>query len=131
MLEVVLPRQLQTAGADVVASDASRYSGVWNAARYGHKESLAALLEVKSAVAMCDGIGRSAKNMASRNGHAECLELLLAAGGDLQRAERPRPCMLRCSTLLSFQFVILVFLCILMQISLHTHAKPKQNTIKH
>jgi uncharacterized integral membrane protein len=44
MLEVVLPRRLQTAGADVAASDVSGYSGVWNAARYGHKESLAALV---------------------------------------------------------------------------------------
>jgi ankyrin repeat protein len=75
------------AGADVAAVDASGYSGVWNAARYGHKESLAALLEVKGDVAKCDGIGRSAMFMASRNGHAECLKLLLDAGGDVNNCK--------------------------------------------
>ena len=73
------------AGADVAAVNASGYSGVWNAARYGHKESLAALLDVKGDVAKCDVIGRSAMFMASRNCHAECLKLLLAAGGDVNK----------------------------------------------
>jgi hypothetical protein len=78
-------RAAHAAGAHVAAVDASGYSGVWNAARYGNKESLAALLEVKVDVATCDNTGRSAVYMASRNGNAECLRLLLAAGGDVNK----------------------------------------------
>ena len=80
------------AGADVGSSDASGYTCVWNAARYGHKESITALLEVKGDVNKCDNIGRSSTFMASRNGHAECLKLLLAAGGDVGGIDtRPPP----------------------------------------
>jgi ankyrin repeat protein len=78
-------RAAHAAGAHVAAVDASGHSGVWNAARYGHKESLVALLEVKGDVATCDNTGRSAIFMASRNGNADCLQLLLAAGGDVNK----------------------------------------------
>jgi ankyrin repeat protein len=73
------------AGADINAADASGYSGVWNAARYGHKETIAALLQVKGDVTTCDNTGRSCIFIASRNGHTECLQLLLGAGGDVNK----------------------------------------------
>ncbi len=73
------------AGADVGASDASGHTCVWNAARYGHQESIAALLEVKGDVNKCDNDGRSSLYMAARNGFADCVKLLLAAGGDVNK----------------------------------------------
>jgi ankyrin repeat protein len=76
------------AGADVAAVDTSGYSGLWNAARYGHKESLAALLEVKGDVDKCSYDGRSPIYIVARNGHADCLKLLLDSGGDVNKFEK-------------------------------------------
>jgi hypothetical protein len=71
------------AGADVTASDDSSSCCVWNAARYGHKESIAALLEVKGDVNKCNYAGESPLFAAAENGHADCVSLLLSAGAHL------------------------------------------------
>ncbi len=76
------------AGADVGTSDASGYSCVWNAARYGYKESVTALLEVKGDVNKCDNEGVSPISAAAYNGHADCLKLLLDAGGDFKKCDK-------------------------------------------
>jgi hypothetical protein len=73
------------AGANVAAVDPSGYSCVWNAARYGHNESLVALLDVKGDVTICDNDGASPIFVAAENAHAYCLERLLAARGDVNK----------------------------------------------
>jgi ankyrin repeat protein len=76
---------LAAAGADVGASDRDGRNCIWNAAQYGEKESIVALLEVKGDVSKCSNDGRSTIYVAARNGHADCLQLLLAAGGDVNK----------------------------------------------
>jgi ankyrin repeat protein len=80
-------RAAAAAGADVGASDGSGHTCVWNAARYGHKESITALLEVKGDVNKCDNHGASPIHAAAQNGHAGCLQYLLAAGGDVNKCD--------------------------------------------
>jgi hypothetical protein len=70
------------AGADVGSSDDSRCCCLWNAARYGHQESIVALLEVKADVNKCNYAGESPIFAAAEHGHADCISLLLSAGGD-------------------------------------------------
>jgi hypothetical protein len=70
------------AGADADATDEVGRNGICNAARYGHLESITALVEVRADVNKCDKYGRSALYMASRNGMVDCLRTLIAAGAD-------------------------------------------------
>jgi hypothetical protein len=73
------------AGADVGASIESSCCCVWHAARYGHRETIVALLEVKSDVNKCNHAGESPIFAAAENGHADCISLLLSACGDLSK----------------------------------------------
>jgi ankyrin repeat protein len=77
---------LAAAVADINATDRDGRNCIWNAAQFGEKESMAALLEVKGDVSKCSNDGRSPIYVAARNGHAECLKLLLAAGGDVNKS---------------------------------------------
>ena len=70
------------AGADADATDEVGRNGICNAARYGHLESITALVEVRADVNKCDKYGRSAIYMSSRNGMVDCLRTLIAAGAD-------------------------------------------------
>jgi hypothetical protein len=78
---------LAAAGADVGATDRDGRNSIWNAAQFGEKDSIAALLEVKGDVNKCSNDGRSPIFVAARNGQADCIKLLLAAGGDVNKCD--------------------------------------------
>jgi ankyrin repeat protein len=71
------------AGADVQDVDSEERSGVWLAASYGHLSSMKALLSAGCSVHSCwRRYNVLPVYIASCNGHAACLKLLLDAGGD-------------------------------------------------
>jgi hypothetical protein len=70
------------AGADVNATDSDGLNGVGNASQYGNASSLAALLS-----AGCDLKKNNCIFLAAYDGHTECLKLLLAAGGDVNKCD--------------------------------------------
>ncbi len=72
------------AGADVDAVDGSGHTCVWNAACYGHNESIAALLEVKGDLHKCNNRGQSPLHISAQNGHLEICRLLLQCNADLE-----------------------------------------------
>jgi len=71
---------LAAAGADIGATDRDGRNSLWNAAQFGEKDSIAALLEVKGDVSQCSDDGRSSIYVAARNGHAECLRAVAGCG---------------------------------------------------
>jgi ankyrin repeat protein len=78
------------AGADIGAIDINGCNGVWNAARYGHADSISMLVAVSGDVNMCSNDGmarRSPMFIAARNGHADCLKLLISAGGEVNKCD--------------------------------------------
>jgi hypothetical protein len=73
------------AGADVGATDGSGRNCVWNAARYAHLESMAALILARADVNKCANDGRSPIFIAARNGHSQAITQLVSAKGDVNR----------------------------------------------
>ncbi len=74
------------AGADVHAADSEDRNGVWLAASYGHSDSLNVLLAAGCSANMCwKRYNVSPVYIASCNGQATCLKLLLEAGADFNK----------------------------------------------
>jgi hypothetical protein len=73
------------AGAEAGATDSG--GGVWNAARYGHVDSMAALLAARGDVNGCSSDGSSPISIAARNGHTACITLLVSSGGDVNKCK--------------------------------------------
>ncbi len=74
------------AGADVNAADSEDRNGVWLAASYGHSDSLNVLLAAGCSANMCwQRYNVSPVYIASCNGQAACLRLLLEAGADFNK----------------------------------------------
>jgi hypothetical protein len=75
------------AGADIAAVDTAGRTAVHNAARYGHTHSLVALLAAGGNKTVCttDYRGFSPAWAAAASGNADCLQLLLAAGADVNK----------------------------------------------
>jgi ankyrin repeat protein len=73
------------AGADIGATDSDGRNCIWNAARYGHADCMAALLRSGGDVNKCNSDGRSPIYSAAFNGHIDCLKLLISAGGDVNK----------------------------------------------
>jgi ankyrin repeat protein len=71
------------AGAHLRAIDSNGCNGVWNAARYGHVDSLNALLRAGVEVNKCSNQGASPLYFAAANGHTACIALLLSFGGNV------------------------------------------------
>jgi hypothetical protein len=75
------------AGADIAATDGVGRNCLWNAARYAHAESLAALLDAGADINKCDNDGCSPIYTAATNGNIDCLKLLLNASGDVNKCD--------------------------------------------
>jgi hypothetical protein len=73
------------AGADVGDCNDSSCYCVWNAARYGHAQTITALLQSKADVNKCNSVDESPIFAAAENGHFGCLQLLLSARGDVSK----------------------------------------------
>ena len=71
------------AGADVCAMDGGGLSGVYHAARYGHLDSLTALLKAGGDANKGRDDGASPIWIAARNGHAPCIQQLVSCKGDV------------------------------------------------
>jgi ankyrin repeat protein len=74
-----------TAGADVDAVDGEGMSGLFSAARYGHLESVTALLKAGVDVNKCDNNGSSPIWIAAYNGHSAAIQQLVSCGGDVNK----------------------------------------------
>jgi hypothetical protein len=75
------------AGADVCAMDGGGLSGVYHAARYGHLDSLTALLKAGGDANKGRDDGASPIWIAARNGHAPCIQQLVSCKGDVTKCE--------------------------------------------
>ena len=75
------------AGADVCAMDGEGLSGVYLAARYGHLDSLTALLKAGGDVNKGRDDGASPIWIAARNGHASCIQQLVSCKGDVTKCD--------------------------------------------
>ena len=73
------------AGADVCAMDGEGLSGVYYAARYGHLDSLTALLKAGGDANKGRGDGASPIYIAAANGHAHCIQQLVSCKGDVTK----------------------------------------------
>ena len=73
------------AGADVCAMDGEGLSGVYHAARYGHLDSLTALLKAGGDANKGRDDGASPIWIAARNGHAPCIQQLVSCKGDVTK----------------------------------------------
>jgi hypothetical protein len=89
---------LIAAGADVASTEANGKTGVWTAASSGHVSTLRVLLGAGGDVnARCNDselnrqlylAGASAVYIAARNGHADCVEELIAAKADVLQCNK-------------------------------------------
>ena len=75
------------AGADVCAMDGGGLSGVFHAARYGHLDSLTALLKAGGDANKGRDDGASPIWIAARNGHAPCIQQLVSCKGDVTKCK--------------------------------------------
>ena len=75
------------AGADVCATDGGGLSGVFHAARYGHLDSLTALLKAGGDANKGRDDGASPIWIAARNGHASCIQQLVSCKGDVTKCD--------------------------------------------
>jgi ankyrin repeat protein len=70
------------AGADVSTTNAEGCNGAWNAARYGHTQSLNSLVALKVNPHVCNSNNASPLFIAALNGHTDCIALLISFNCD-------------------------------------------------